>query len=320
MWMVALLGIARAGALVLPPDEDPAAWASALALAGLDGGGDRVVLYRDREGWWLVPPGSVQVPVPAPHSEAGREEIAVLAASLLRCVGADLTLPALPPLLPPPAPRRAPRPAPVQPPVPAPEPVAPVTVAPPVDDLPEPLVPEVLDELITLVEPPAPREPAPWRGWWDVGAGAAWRQGVQAGPSAQLGVGAARGSARLGLRVYAGERMEIAAVGPKQGFSAVDVLPGIWLAPRDSATVGIVGGGSIRWGTDAGELAFLQTMGVVGGELGGRLTAGKVEILPRLRVTSDLATTALVHDGRDAGTLSPFQIAAEIAACPAARR
>jgi hypothetical protein len=89
-----VLGAAAAG-LALPPGEAASAWAAPLVLAGLADGPALVAVRVEGEVWVLEaasPGGAREARIAAPTTARGREDVALLAASLLRA-GPAVALP-----------------------------------------------------------------------------------------------------------------------------------------------------------------------------------------------------------------------------------
>ncbi len=115
-WLL-LVAAAFGAPIALPRGESPTAWASALQRAGLEPGnpgsgeGVRVVVLSG--GWELLVRDEHgeerRITVPVPRTDAEREEVAALAASLLHPAPeiSSLPLPSLPPLPPPTPPSTA---------------------------------------------------------------------------------------------------------------------------------------------------------------------------------------------------------------------
>ncbi len=145
MLLLLLLSLARAAVPVrLPAQEAPSDWAEALALAGLGvgtpgegpwveivaGPSQWVVRVRDRAG------AVHESTVPPPRTAQEREDLALLAASLLQPMAVQAPPKPPPPAPPPPKPKpvvvEAPAPPPPEPPPPEPQPEpVPEPVAPP---------------------------------------------------------------------------------------------------------------------------------------------------------------------------------------------
>lgn len=165
--------------LLLPPGEDPAVWAEALMIAGLEAGpplaaAPGVLVLRVAGGWQLEAldgaGGRRTLVVAPPVSDADRQELAILARSLTRPVQVAAVEP--------PKPKPTPRPAVVAPAPPAPLPPPPAAA------------------IVAVVPPPPPVESAP------NGLRLSILSGVRAGgtgPAAELRAGLLVGSGRFGV-------------------------------------------------------------------------------------------------------------------------
>ncbi|MES2642894.1 MAG: hypothetical protein V4850_25645 [Myxococcota bacterium] len=94
MILALVLGAAAAG-LAIPPGEAASAWAAPLVLAGLADGPALVAVRVEGEVWVLEaasPGGAREARIGAPTTARGREDVALLAASLLRA-GPAVALP-----------------------------------------------------------------------------------------------------------------------------------------------------------------------------------------------------------------------------------
>jgi hypothetical protein len=292
----------------LPEAEDPAAWAHALALAGLEpgdpgaGAGARVTVQGAR---WTVSVrderGQVHtLTVAAPDDRASREALASTIASLVHPVSIPTV--ALPPLPPTPAPRRPPAPRPVPP--PDPEPVA--VVPEPDPAKPEPIVvPEPQPRgpprpLVELDDPPALRR-GPTLAWW-AGAGPAirFRSRVRSAAAAEAWFGALADERwRVGLGLGGAAPSEwTSSVGSFQVEMAdlrglVGASPGPW-------DLGLTGGGSLRR-VEGLEADRVPLFGVVGATAGYRIPMGPVSLRPGLLIERDTRASlvGVAHDPAD---------------------
>lgn len=180
--------------VLLPPGEDPAAWASAMRLADLRlGTGRPGIELLPADGRWLLMVWSAEsqltvVVVTPPTTAREREGIALLATSLLaRMTAPDTVAPSLVPPIPAPV---APRPPP-----PIEEP-PPLIEAPPSivaeEPVPQPPVPPVAPIAELTPEPPPPPvpppPPPPLAVALDLRAGAAIRGGLDGAPIVGLGL------------------------------------------------------------------------------------------------------------------------------------
>ena len=161
--LLAAPATAAAPTIALPAGQNPTQWQEALALAGLTRtAGSADVVVRSAGSQWVIEihgPGGVlrALAVPAPTDEAGREDLVVLAASLLE--EARVTLP------------EAPEPEPHAPAVadagealtsPSPPPVSPTAPAPtPPPDRLAALVAAAVADVEAEPEPAPPSAPAP---------------------------------------------------------------------------------------------------------------------------------------------------------------
>ncbi len=320
--------VAHAAPLILPPGEPTGAWSHAMSRAGLETAanaeGTWAALVSTPAGWRLEihRDGAVRsVPVDPPTTDATRERIAVLAASLLRGVeGASLpALPALPP--PPPRPsRRAPVavvPAPV-----APEPAEVAAPAPPPVD--EPVVAavdpaEILVDAVLLDDPTVPAGDPVLRPWLFAGGGVAWRRGCPAAPSARITAGVAYGPLALGGSAVWTSELDMSTLYPELGMTSLDGLGGVWLLPRVRGVAlggGALAGVSRRVWRDGPARTVEIPMPVAGAELVARIPLGPLEIAPTARLVTDLARSPLGVEGALTGGLAPTQLSLELSVGP----
>lgn len=164
--MLALAAALAAPAVSLPADEDPAAWADALAFAGLGVAEDGELVLEQVDGAWRLCIAARCLETPAPETEQDREAIALLARSLAR----ELEMP------------RGPAPTPATPRLRA-EPVA--------LPAPAPLRPESAPDTLVRTGWPAPTgpaltEPPPWRTRLLVDLGASSWGGEALAPTASV--------------------------------------------------------------------------------------------------------------------------------------
>jgi hypothetical protein len=246
MWLL-LAALAHAG-LVLPPGESPEAWASAIAMARVDAGTVRVEVVGER--WRLVadgPAGVREAIVAAPTTARAREDVALLAASLLkpgpRVAGASW-LPPVPASSPAPAPRPAARPLPPEPRIVAGPPVAEV---PPEDPAPpDPVV--VGGPAEDETPPPLPATPSP-----------AIRPGLAVAGLAGMHGGLAP---RAGVAVDAWLRAGVLRVGARGAafpFAAVEGTDGTLATWRGHLDVGLAGERGLAPWVAAGPAVSLYT-------------------------------------------------------------
>lgn len=325
---------AHAAPLVLPAEAPAGEWAHALALAGLEPATtvtETCASILVSDGVWRLEVrhggATRSVPIDPPRTEAERERVAVLAASLLRSIS-GAGLPSLPSLPPPPPPRPAQRPRPA----PAPSAVAAAPPpAPPAEPTPAPapapvaVTPaEPLDGPIALEDPSGPGARDARLGPWIRGTGGvAWRTGCAPAAAAGLLGGVRYGILGLGVGGAWTSELGVAALGADRGLSTIDALGGLWVLPSDPASrvdltmgAGLVGGWSTRRYTDSGVGVGMDGSAIVGGELLARAALGPVELGPVVRLATDLARTPLVVDGRPAGELARTQATLALAIGP----
>jgi hypothetical protein len=329
MWTLLLTLAAHASPLLLPPEEDAASWARAIQLAGLESGqsppadGTWAALVHEGTSWRLdihSATGTRTVPVTAPSSEAGREAVAVLAASLSRPVrdGPDLpALPAPPAAKPPSAPKSRAKPVPLPP---VAEPARPT--AEPVKVLRAGLFnrpdPEELDEAIDLREPSQAivATPARWQPWIRGSGGMALRAGTAVAPSLSVAGGAQHGPLRAGLGAAFRPETALPALGPDKSLRSADGWIGAWVAPQASAGLGGLLGISNRAWIQSGERVAHGVMAFAGAEVTGRIPVGPIEISPIARLTFDFGETDNLIGDEPAADFAPVLVCFELAVAP----
>lgn len=305
----------------LPPGEDPSQWLKPLSLAGLapggPGGGAWVELRDEGSRWRLRVQDSAglvrETTVAEPGSPQAREDVAWLAASLLKPAStSSRTLPVAPGLPPPPAPPPRPRPQPKE------EVVEPVVVAPPPPPPPEPIpaapvppyaVPAVEEEpaLVLTARPPRVRPD------FALGSGVGWRPGLAPASTSWVRLGPRFDDVFLvGLEVSFTSAMAILDLGEDRTVVDGDALVGAWfIGPaRTPLRAGLGGGAAYRSFT----LASFQEAGVVpilGAELGLDLHVGSwLRVGPSLSLRYDLRATEVSNTGGAVTTLSPVAVRA----------
>ncbi len=277
LWLLcALSGRAQAASIQLPAGEDPARWSLALQMGDFSVPGD--VLIVDRGAQWEIQvrdgAGVVRTAtVDEPQTAQAREDVALLASSLLRPLGpgAGWGLPVLPVIAPdPPEPR--PRPLPPPPDLEAllaAQEFAPQPVAPPDPGLPLPIRAGRLGGEPSRVE--VFREDRPWlvldqRAIWQpgfrptagLGGSVGWR------PVAPLLVG-------IGVE---GQPSSALTVDPEARMGQIGVMGQVWWA-ADPLRLGLEGG--CAWRTFSWRGQALGTWPVA--QIGG-MAAAYLELWP----------------------------------------
>lgn len=304
--------------VLLPAGEDPALWRKPLSLAGLEPGaataGAHVELKDEGSRWRLRVLDSSgllrETTVAEPSTAEAREDIAWLAASLLKPASASSrTLPTAPGLDLPPPPPRVRQPTPRSPPVEAP---ALVERAPePPEPIPEPPIPPFA-VAVPEVEPVLPPTPAPIplvRPEFAVGTGVGWRPGLAPGSVTWLRIGPRLADVLLvGLEAGFSTRVAITSLDADHAVTDGDALLGAWYVGRSSfplrAGVGI--GGAYR----SFSVATFEEAGVVpllGAELGVDLHVGNwLRIGPTAGLRYDLRAVEVAEEGGAMQTLEPY--------------
>lgn len=334
-----LLSWALAAPVSLPESADPDAWRDVLQLVGLsiaDDAGEEGVHIHPHEGRWdLVVRwngGERRATVEVPTSLAQREDVAQLAASLVRALDAP-TLPGLPelpavPPLPTPRPVPEPRVVPVQPP-PAPEPVPapqPEAVSPPepaVEPDPEPVVevapepavepapvPPAVGPSADVAEPP-PSSPSRWSvsGW--AGAGLGLRSTVQPAALGHGWIGVARGAWQVGAGLEATAPAGLVRLSVDRRVAEVSPSLGAWVVGWGAVGVGPVVQYSLRSFRGDG-LVEQAEVPVVAGSLWGAIKG--VPLRAELRVARDLRPVELFVDGVREQVFEPWGVALMVSA------
>ncbi len=323
--VVLLAGRALGGAeptISLPADSAPEAWRDPLALAGLalaTTGSSADVSVRATAGAWVIevagPEGAARsLRLAAPGDEAAREDLAVIAASLLEEV--RLNLPPRRPL------EAADRDAVVE----VPEPPPPLVLRP----LESPLPPLAMEAQASPAAEPLDRptahnggvlDPA-WpqlefsgtalpRPWLHLGVAASLRAETTATPAMSLGMGVLDDSGlEAGLQL-AWLRHELQALEGERGFDDRSLLGFAgyvhghgWLRPLVRGSLG----GS--WRGYWGQRGLVESHGVplVGLELGARAILGLFEFQLGPAVTVDLADTSLRQESGLQAELAPWEL------------
>ncbi len=354
-----LLGSALGGeepGIALPSGASAAIWRQPLALAGLSlatGDVQAAVVVRLDGGAWVLEVVGVDGVVRSlrlspPADEAAREDLAVLAASLIEEVRLEL----------PPPPQEIPLPPPVVVPVievpePAPEPVvieaAPEPPASP-RSRPRPLArplrvptvdvnPQVLD-FEALLRPVAvapavsglsevvfePAIPSPPRPWLHLAAAASIRPETSANPGFALGTGVLFDSGlELGVQLV-WSRHDLEALEGERSFEdrclvgLVGLVPGrAWLRPAVRGSLGPT------WRGFRGQQGFVESriLASAGVEAGVRVGLGPLEAQLGPRLSHDLVDTRLEVesvDGAQASELSPWEVQLLVSVGTTARR
>lgn len=322
--MLVLAGLALAAVPVrLPAGEQVEGWVRPLALAGLavgsPGSGAWVELLDEGSRWRIrahARDGVVrEATLPEPRDDAGREDVAWLALSLLEPVVS--TAPRLPtPSLPPPP--AAPPPSPVRPtrvaasPEPVPDPIPAAPAPPPAPLVPEPEEPLPEPAVAAPVPPPTPTLPAPATGpalYGALGTGVGWRPGHSPTSSTWLSgeLGLSR-DVRVGLLAAFDAPATILEAGEGRQVSAADAV--LFVAAQSRGRLAVhadLGGGvSERWFDEAATLVGSGPVPVAVADADLRYRLGSWgRIGGGLGVRVDLRLTEVAVDGGEASTLSP---------------
>ncbi|MSQ01801.1 MAG: hypothetical protein EXR71_07900 [Myxococcales bacterium] len=257
----------------LPPREPLEEWAESLSLAGLvvgHRGAGAYVEVLDQGTVWLIRAHdggghTREVAVREPQRAAEREDVALLAASLMRTIssgGAPVPRPppagVPPPVVPPAVIPPAPKPAPVVivEPVVAPviaSPPPPVVAAPPAPP-PSPASPVVFPP--TFAPPEAPPIPTPpvWAIEGSLGVGISLRDDMVATPSLAGQLGWTDGPLRVLVRMGGSFPARLVAFESRPDLATVGASAGVWWAPARA--------GGLDFGIEAGCTALLAGDGL----------------------------------------------------------
>lgn len=312
--------------VLLPPTEDPALWLKPLSLAGLEpgarGAGSFVELRDEGARWRLRVLDSAgllrEATVAEPTTAAAREDIAWLAASLLKPASpTSRTLPTAPGLdLPPPPP---PTPTRVRPPPPRPTPVEVPTVverAPePPERIPDAPVPPFAIAVVEVEEepPPAPATTPLIRPEFAVGTGVGWRPGLAPGSVTWLRIGPRLMDVLVvGMEASFSTRVSILSLDEDHAVTDGDALLGVWYAGR--APFPLRGGVGVGGAYRSFSVASFEEAGVVpllGAELGVDLHVGNwLRIGPTVGARYDLRAVEVAEEGGAVTTLAPYALRA----------